>query len=76
MSDASKAVKTAMDKFKVIETTPFSPTGPMGPTGSYGNFSFGLKSMNSFKTKDPLTKSVIKSSGILGNSLPYTGYGP
>ena len=63
----SQSVETAIDKFKVAETSPFFPIGPMSPTGSYGNFNSGLKNEYVLKFKDRETKSVIKTSGILSN---------
>ena len=63
----SDSVKT--DKFKVEETAPFFPVGPMGPTGSYSSGSF--KSNYVLKFKDPETKSVIRTSGILSNNSNY-----
>lgn len=62
------------DKFKVDETAPIFT---IAPTGSYGGVDSGIKSAYRIKSKDPVTKSVIVSSGILGNNFPsYTGYGP
>ena len=65
----SQSVKTAIDKFKVDETSPFFPIGPMAPTGSYGNFNSGLRNQYILKFKDNETKSVIRTSGIVGSNL-------
>ena len=78
MSDASKAIRKAIDKFEVEDTTPYLEQ-PIShsPTGSYGTWSSGLKQVYNLKGKNLLTKSVIKSSGILASNFPsYTGYGP
>ena len=63
----SQSAETANDKFKVDETAPFFPIGPMGPTGSYSSGSF--KSEYVLKFKDNQTKSVIRTSGIVGSNL-------
>jgi len=52
---------TPNDKFKVIETAPIFA---YSPTGSYSSTSF--KSVYVLKFKNPDTKSVIKTSGLLG----------
>jgi len=54
------------DKFKVDETAPFFS---IAPTGSYGGVNSGIKSSYRIKSKDPQTKSVVKSSGIINNNL-------
>jgi len=65
----SQSVETAIDKFKVDETSPFFPIGPMGPTGSYGSVESGLfKNEYVLKFKDNETKSVIRTSGIVSNN--------
>ena len=56
------------DKFKVDETAPFFS---IAPTGSYGGVNSGIKSSYGLKSKDPQTKSVIRSSGILSNDATY-----
>ena len=65
----SQFVETAIDKFKVDETSPFFPIGSMAPTGSYGNFNSGLRNEYVLKFKNNETKSVIRTSGIVGSNL-------
>ena len=65
----SGSVEAAIDKFKVDETAPFFPIGPMAPTGSYGNFNSGLRNQYVLKFKNNETKSVIRTSGIVGSNL-------
>jgi len=65
MSFPYENVKEGIDKFKVDDTTPLFA---VSPTGSYGDINSGLKSQYLLKFKDPKTKNVTKTSGILSNN--------
>jgi len=58
-------MSTPIDKFKIIETAPFFE---ISPTGSYSSVNSGFKSAYVLKFKDPNTKNVIRTSGIVGNN--------
>ena len=61
-------MSNAIDKFKVDETAPLFE---IAATGSYGGVNSGIKSAYRLKSKDPLTKNVVVSSGILSNGVDY-----
>jgi hypothetical protein len=62
---AAELVKTAIDKLQIIDTTPFFE---ISPTGSYGSSYKTVYNHTSFKSKDPETKSTVRTSGILSNN--------
>ena len=51
------------DKFKIIET---APTFAVASVGSYSSESF--KIVYNLKFKDPVTRSTVITSGILGSN--------
>ena len=70
---AALLIKTAIDKIKVVDTTPLFE---VSPTGSYGSTSFKtVYNHTSFKSKDPLTKSTIRTNGFLSTNMAAV-YGP
>lgn len=62
---AAAFVKTAIDKLKITDTTPLFE---ISPTGSYGSSYKTVYNHTSFKSKDPETKNVVRTNGILSNN--------